>query len=96
MSDDPGIVDRVAELAKLELNDDERGPLAAQMARVLEFVAQLDEVDVSDVAPTKHVIEQANVGRADEVRPCLPQDEALANAPNADEGHFVVPKVLPD
>jgi aspartyl-tRNA(Asn)/glutamyl-tRNA(Gln) amidotransferase subunit C len=48
------------------------------------------------VAPTKHVIASDNVARDDERRPCLPRDEALAAAPDADAGHFVVPKVLPD
>ena len=95
MSVDPAVVRHVAELAKLTLDHDEHAALAEQLARILEFVAQLDEVDVTDVPPTKHVIGQTNVARADEPRPCLSQDEALAGAPRADEGHFVVPAVVP-
>ena len=96
MSVDPGVVDHVAGLAKLNLDDDERVALAEQLARILEFVEQLDEVDVTDVPPTKHVIARTNVGRTDDPRPCLPQEVVLEGAPSADEGHFVVPKVLPD
>lgn len=95
MSVDPAVVERVAELAKLTLDDDERAAITGQLTRILEFVAQLDEVDVTDVPPTKHVIGQTNVARTDELRPCLSQDEALAGAPRADEGHFVVPLVVP-
>jgi aspartyl-tRNA(Asn)/glutamyl-tRNA(Gln) amidotransferase subunit C len=96
MSIDPGVVEYVAGLAKLDLDDGERAALAEQLARILEFVAQLDEVDLTDVPPTKHVIGQTNVSRADDPRPCLSQEEALEGAPRADEGHFVVPEVLPD
>ncbi len=96
MSVDPDVVDRVAELAKLHLDEDQRDELADQLARILDFVAQLDEVDVSDVPPTKHVIELSNVDRADEPGDSLTQDEALAEAPDADQGHFVVPAVIPD
>lgn len=96
MSIDPGVVEYVATLAKLDLDDGERATLGEQLVRILEFVAQLDEVDVTDVPPTKHVIGQTNVSRADDPRLCLSQEEALEGAPRADEGHFVVPKVLPD
>ena len=96
MSVDPETVEHVAELAKLNLDGDEKKELAGQLARILEFVAQLDEVDISDVPPTKHVIDMSNVERPDGVRDSLSQREALAGAPDADEGHFVVPEVLPD
>ena len=92
----PEVVDYVAELARLHLDDEEKKALAADLARVLEFVEQLDEVDISNVPPTKHVIGLANVERADIEGASLSQEEALANAPDSDEGHFVVPKVLPD
>jgi aspartyl-tRNA(Asn)/glutamyl-tRNA(Gln) amidotransferase subunit C len=96
MSVDRDSVEYVARLAKLELGDAERDAMAEQLARIVEFVAQLDEVDITDVPPTKHVIGRENVERADEPTAGLPRAEALAAAPDADEGHFVVPKVLPD
>lgn len=96
MSVDPKVLEYVAGLAKLHLDDGEREELAAQLARIVEFVHQLDEVDVADVQPTKHVIGLSNVSRPDEACASLSQEAALAGAPSADEGHFVVPKVLPD
>ncbi|MCH7826333.1 MAG: Asp-tRNA(Asn)/Glu-tRNA(Gln) amidotransferase subunit GatC [Acidobacteria bacterium] len=92
----PEVVDYVAALARLRLDDAEKDTLAADLARVLEFIEQLDRVDITDVPPTKHVIGLSNVERPDTESPCLPSDEALANAPDTDEDHFVVPKVLPD
>ena len=92
----PEVVDYVAALARLRLDDAEKEALAADLARVLEFVEQLDGVDITDVPPTKHVVGLSNVERPDTASPCLPTSQALANAPDADEDHFVVPKVLPD
>ena len=96
MSVDPEVIDYIAALAKLELDGAEREALAADLARIVGFVEQLREVDVDDVPPTKHVIEQTDVTRADDRRPGLSQAEALDNAPSADAGHFLVPRVLPD
>jgi aspartyl-tRNA(Asn)/glutamyl-tRNA(Gln) amidotransferase subunit C len=92
----PEFVDYVSKLAKLRLDDDEKDALAADLAGVLEFFEQLDLVDITDVPPTKHVIGLSNVERPDTESPSLTSDEALANAPDTDEDHFVVPKVLPD
>jgi len=96
LSVDLDVVDYVARLAKLRLDDTEKKLLAGDLARILELVEQLDQVDTSGVTPTKHVIGLANVERPDAPCPSIPVDEALANAPDADEDHFVVPKVLPD
>lgn len=96
MSVDRDVVERVAELSKLDLDAEERRQLVEQLARILEFVDRLEEVDVSRVPPTKHVIGLSNVSRPDEARASLTQEAALANAPQTDAGHFVVPKVLPD
>ena len=96
MTVDSKVVDYVASLAKLNLDDEERELLAEQLGRILEYVDQLREVDVSDVPPTKHVVDAVNVSREDATRPSLPLDAALANAPESNRGYFVVPRVLPD
>jgi len=95
VSVDRDTVEYVAELARLRLDDDERRELTSQLATIVEYVAQLESVDVTDVPPA------ASVGtgtppRDDEPGACLSQEEALANAPDADAGHFLVPRVLPD
>jgi len=96
MSVDSKVVDHVASLAKLNLDDDERERLAEQLGTILDFVDHLREVDVSEVLPTKHVISMTNVSREDVTRPSLPPEESLANAPESILDYFVVPKVLPD
>ena len=93
---DSKVVDSVASLAKLYLDEDERERMAEQLGRVLEYVDLLREVDITDVPPTKHVIDLTNVTREDAPRPSLPLEESLANAPESIGNYFVVPKVLPD
>tara|TARA_B100000929_G_scaffold243260_1_gene200923 strand:+ start:4766 stop:5056 length:291 start_codon:yes stop_codon:yes gene_type:complete len=92
----PEFVDYVANLAKLHLADDEKDALASDLAGVLEFFAQLDRVDITDVPPTKHVVGLSNVERSDAKKPSLSTDKVLANTADTDEDHFVVPKVLPN
>lgn len=89
-----GDVRHVAELAKLELTEDEITLFASQLAAVLEYAAQLQEVDTADVPPTATVLPLRSVMRADEPRPSLSVGEALANAPEAGDGFFRVHAVL--
>jgi aspartyl-tRNA(Asn)/glutamyl-tRNA(Gln) amidotransferase subunit C len=96
MGVDAKVVDYVASLAKLNLADEEREAIAEQLRRILEYVDQLQEVDVDDVPPTKHVIDLFNVSRGDTPGDSLPVEQALENAPAATHGYFAVPKVLPD
>ena len=88
-------IEHIAELARLRLDAGEKRRLAVELARIVEFIEQLAAVDVDGVLPTKHVIDLDNVARDDAEGDCLTAEEALANAPDADAGHFVVPKVLP-
>jgi aspartyl-tRNA(Asn)/glutamyl-tRNA(Gln) amidotransferase subunit C len=85
-------IEHIAELARLRLDDVEKRRLAVELARIVEFIEQLAAVDVDGVPPTKHVIDLDNVARDDAEGDCLTAEEALANAPDADAGHFVVPK----
>jgi aspartyl-tRNA(Asn)/glutamyl-tRNA(Gln) amidotransferase subunit C len=96
MGVDSKVVDYVASLAKLNLGSEERKTIAEQLGRILEYVDQLQEVDVDDVPPTKHVIDLFNVSRDDTPGESLPAARALENAPEASHGYFAVPKVLPD
>ncbi|PYV08409.1 MAG: Asp-tRNA(Asn)/Glu-tRNA(Gln) amidotransferase GatCAB subunit C [Acidobacteria bacterium] len=87
---------KIAALAHLHFSEEEIRAFTGQFERILDYVAKLEEVDVTGVEPTSHVsaAEGAQLLRADEVRPSLPVSEALANAPDAGHGHFKVPKVL--
>ena len=83
-----------AHLARLALTPDEEKKLGAQLGQILGYVEKLKQVDVSNVEPTAHAVPMVNVTRADEVRPSLPHDEALRNAPKQANGLFIVPKVV--
>ncbi len=87
-------VDYVAGLARLRFTDGEREHLVNELNAILGYMDQLSKVDVTDVPATSHVLDLKNVLREDEVEESLPHEEALANAPQKDRGHFTVPKVL--
>ena len=83
-----------AALARLELAPEELAPLASQLQKILDFIAELEELDTSSVAPTSHVLPLACPLGADEPRPGLPRDEVLDQAPETEQGAFVVPKFV--
>ena len=68
--------------------------MAGQLAAILRYAAKLDEVDIAGVAPAAHTLDAANALRDDEVRPSLPREAALRNAPEQNGAAFVVPKVI--
>ena len=82
----------VARLARLELSDEEVERFAGELSKVLDHIEKISELgDLADVEPTSHVVAVENALRADEPRPSLPRDAALAAAPDAAEGGFRVP-----
>ena len=81
----------VARLARLQLADQEVEPMARELSAVLDHIAKIGELDLSDVPPTSHVVEISGALRADEPRPCLPRDVVLSQAPAADGEGFLVP-----
>ena len=92
---DDRTVAHVARLSRLELSPEERDRFRHQLADILAYVQRLNALgQLDDVVPTAHVRPDANVLREDEVRPCLSQKEALANAPAVENGYFVVPPVI--
>lgn len=91
-------IEKVAQLAHLELADAELKTFGPQMAEIVSYVEQLNEVDTSNVEPGIGGLtpegEQTDSSRADEIRGSLGQQTALAEAPDPAAGHFRVPKVL--
>jgi len=81
----------VARLARLELTDEEVDRMAAELSKVLDHIERIRELDLDDVPPTSHVVEVVNVLRADEPRPSLDREVALANAPERVDDGFGVP-----
>ena len=81
----------VARLARLELTEEEVERFTEQLSAILEAVAKVSELDLSDVEPTAHPLDVVNVLAEDEPRPSLPVEDALANAPGRHDGFFKVP-----
>lgn len=86
-------VEHIALLARLEFDDAGLERCTNQLNSILEYVEKINVLDTSSVAPTAHAIPMANVFREDEVKPSLPVEEALRNAPLHNSATFVVPKV---
>lgn len=87
-------VEHIAKLAKLEFTDAEKEKFTYQINKILEYMEQLNSLDTSNVEPLSQVIELSNVFRADEVKPGVPTEDALKNAPAKNEQFFKVPKVI--
>jgi aspartyl-tRNA(Asn)/glutamyl-tRNA(Gln) amidotransferase subunit C len=87
-------VQYVARLARLELTPAEEKTFGSQLGRILDYVAQLKELDVAAIEPTAHAVPLVNVTRPDVVEPSLPQAEAMRNAPAQANGLFLVPKIV--
>jgi aspartyl-tRNA(Asn)/glutamyl-tRNA(Gln) amidotransferase subunit C len=87
-------VEHVARLARLVLSAEEAETFTGQMDAILAYVDKLNELDTAGIIPTSHAVPVENAFRADEVRPSIGIDNALANAPDRVEGFFRVPKVI--
>ena len=87
-------VEHVARLARLGLNREELDRFRAQLAVILEHAERVREVVAEDVPPTAQPLPQHNVFRDDEPWQCLPQDVALAGAPEVEDGRFKVPRII--
>jgi aspartyl-tRNA(Asn)/glutamyl-tRNA(Gln) amidotransferase subunit C len=87
-------VAHLARLSRLAVTDEELDRFAGQLDVILQSVARVGEVAADDIPPTSHSVPLTNVLREDVVTPGLGQAEALAGAPDADEGRFRVPRIL--
>ena len=87
-------VEKVALLARLRVTEGEKELFAAQLSQILTHVEQLNRYDTMGVEPTTTVMGQVNVFRADVVRPSLPVEKALANAPEREGDGFGVPRII--
>ncbi len=101
MPDTPATVSReevrhLADLARIELSDDELDHLAPQLAVIIDSVASINQVAAGDIPPTSHALALTNVFREDVVRPGLTADEALSGAPEQEQQRFKVPRILGD
>ncbi len=84
----------IAELAKLDLSDEELSRYTEQISAILQYFTHLQEVDTSHIEPTASVLPLTNVMRADAPQPGLDINDVLANAPASDDNQFRVSAVL--
>lgn len=92
----PEVARHVALLSRLELAEGEAEKYAADLGNIVHYVEQLAELDTTHVEPTSHSFKMQNVFREDAERPSLSNEQALANAPDAEDECFKVPAVLQD
>ena len=87
-------VEKVAKLARLDVSPAEKEAFANQLSQILTHVETLKQYDTKGIEPTATVLGQVNVFRDDVVRPSLPVEKALANAPDRETDGFSVPRVI--
>lgn len=88
------VIEHVAKLARLKLEEDNIEELTQKVNNILAFVDKLNEIDTGKIPPTAHILPLQNVFREDEIKPSLPLEDVLKNAPEAEQGCFHVPKVI--
>lgn len=94
MKIDSKTVDKLAELSKLEFDEEGKKEIEKDLNRIVEFVEKLSELDTSNVEPLIYLSEDTNVMRDDVVKQVITQQEALKNAPVKDSDYIKVPKVI--
>jgi aspartyl-tRNA(Asn)/glutamyl-tRNA(Gln) amidotransferase subunit C len=88
------MVDKIANLARLEFNSEEKENIKNDLQQMIGFIDKLNELDTTGVEPLLHMSENINVLREDEVSGTISREEAFKNAPLHDEQFFKVPKVI--
>ena len=88
------LINNLAQLARLEFNDDEKEEIKNDLQKMIAFIDKLNELDTTGIEPLLHMSENVNVLREDEVKGSTSRDEALKNAPVHDNQFFKVPKVI--
>ncbi len=88
------MIDKLAHLARLEFNDEEREAMKSDFTKMLDFVGKLEELDTDNVEPLVYMSEEVNVLRKDQVNQSISQEEALKNAPQKDSDYMKVPTVM--
>lgn len=88
------LVDKLANLARLQFNDTQKEEIRNDLQRMIRFVEKLNEVDTTGVEPLLHMSEQVNILREDEVKGSISREEGLQNAAVHDKEFFKVPKVI--
>lgn len=87
-------VERIAALSRLEFDESEKEDMRLHLQNILKHFEMLDSVDTSKIEATAHILDAVNVLREDAAEPSMDRDKLLSNAPEQDDGCYIVPKVL--
>lgn len=87
-------VRHVATLARIALADEQVTTLQHELSSILGHIDEIQKLDLAGVEPTAHPLDVVNVTRADEPKPGLTQEQALANAPESSGGAFLIPRIV--
>jgi len=94
MSIDKNTVKYVAKLSRIELQENALEDFTIQLDKILTYIEKLNQLDTKNTPATSHVLELKNIFRKDENRPSLENELVLENAPEKENGHFKVPKII--
>jgi aspartyl-tRNA(Asn)/glutamyl-tRNA(Gln) amidotransferase subunit C len=87
-------VEHVANLARLNFNEQEKERFTIQLNSILNYINKLQQLDTKQVKPTFHALAQTNVFREDQVKPSIAQEVAMNNGPDKERGFYRVPKII--
>ena len=90
----PDLIKYLESLARIDLSEEEEKTVGAQLQDILTYIDMLNELDTDGVEAMSHCFPVTNVMREDEVAPSMSPDERVANAPESQDGYFVVPKTV--
>lgn len=88
------MIDKLADLCKLEFSQEEKESLKGDMNRILTYIEKMNEVNTDGVDPLIFMSDEVNILREDEVKQVISKEEALLNAPAKDSDYFRVPKFI--
>ncbi len=94
MEVDRKLLEHVAEIARLNLNDEEIKKFLPQLKESLEFFSKLKEINTDNIKPSFHPVELKNALREDEAKECLSQDDALSLTEHKKDGYFKGPRAI--
>jgi len=94
MQVDKTLILKLEKLARLKLSETERNKIQGDLNSILQMVGKLEELDLDGVEPLVYINEEVNVLREDEIKHQVDRVAALSNAPDSNEAHFKVPKVI--
>lgn len=94
MKIDKATVDHIANLARLEFENEAKDEIVKDLNNIVAFVEKLNELDTAGVEPLIYLSEEINILREDDAKLVITQKEALMNAPKKDSDYFKVPKVI--